>query len=121
MQARIIQFNIHFGEFWIKCKGWIIFLIVAFLFDTLTTIHFMTIGNIDLELHPLVRYSAIIMGPVAGTIVSAFCYRSIVSICLALYLKRWRLWVLTLPAITSTLAGFYNLYTTELLMIYYSM
>ena len=110
MWARIQQMSDCFGELWGKYKIWIIFLMMAYLFDTLTTIHFMTKSSINLEFHPLVRYSALLIGPVTGTILSAFCYKAVVSIFLALYLKRFRFWILLVPTISSTLAGIYNLH-----------
>jgi hypothetical protein len=109
MQKRMNQINDYFSEMWQKHKIWIILLMIATLFDTLTTIHFMTEEGIYLEIHPLVRYAALSLGPVVGTILSVFCYKTIVSIFLAIYLKRLRLWILSLPTIISILAGFCNL------------
>jgi len=111
MQKRITQINDCFTEMWHKYNVWIILLMISLLFDTLTTINFMTKGSIYFEMHPLVRHSALLLGPVAGTILSAFCYKTIVSVCLALYLKRLRFWILFTPTIISFLAGIYNLST----------
>ena len=110
MRAKIKQTNDYFKEMWQKYNVWIILLMIGFLFDTMTTIHFMTRETIFFEAHPLVRYSALLMGPIVGTILSAFCFKFVVSIFLALYLKRMQLWILVIPTITSTLAGFYNLF-----------
>jgi hypothetical protein len=97
-----------FVDLWKQHSLWVILLIGAFAFDTLSTIHFMTRGEIHLELHPLVRHSAAIWGPVMGTILSAFLYKSVVALCLALYLRRMRIWVLAAPIIPAIIAGFVN-------------
>jgi hypothetical protein len=110
MPEKIKQFNDSFDDLWGKHRAWVILLMAALLFDTLTTIHFMLEDKIHFEIHPLVRYSALFLGPVVGTVLSAFCYKIIVSILLAMYYRPLRFWVLILPAIFSTLAGFYNLY-----------
>lgn len=104
------QVNHAFNELWQKHRILITVLIVGFMFDTLSTIHFMAREGVEFEIHPLVKFSALFLGPVAGTILSAFCYKMVVCILLAMYLKQIRLWILLLPSITSTFAGFYNLF-----------
>lgn len=110
MNIKIRQWNTYFNELWQKHRFWIIVLAIALLFDTLSTIYFMTKQGIHFEIHPLVKYSALLLGPIVGTILSAFCFKIVVSIFLAMYLWRWRLWVLITPAVTSTFAGFFNLF-----------
>ena len=97
-----------FMDLWREHSIWIIMLIGAFAFDALSTIHFMTQYGIHYEMHPLVRHSAAIFGPVTGTILSVILYKSVVALCLALYLKRMRIWVLTAPIIPAIIAGFLN-------------
>lgn len=99
----------YFLELWNSHKLLIIFLAGALLFDTLTTIHFMTTDGIDLEIHPLIRHSALLLGPVVGTVLSAFVYKIVASLFLAIYLRQLRLWILILPTISSTCAGVINL------------
>lgn len=107
--TQIKQYKSHFEELWRNHKLLIIILLICFLFDTLTTIHFMRHSGIHGEIHPLVRYSALILGPITGTILSAFCFKAVASILLAMFLRPIRLWILILPSITSGFAGFYNL------------
>jgi len=97
-----------FEDLWKHHSLWVILLIGAFAFDALSTIHFMIQDGVHYELHPLVRHSALIFGPVTGTILSAFLYKSIAALCLALYLRRMRIWVLIVPAIPAIIAGFVN-------------
>ena len=100
----------YLSDLWQQHRGLIIFLMIALLFDTLTTIHFMTHHGIYLETHPLVRSAALMMGPVVGTVLTAFLYKIITCLFLAVYLRHVRLWVLVLPSLTAILAGFINLF-----------
>ena len=78
MHVQIEQWNKRLEELWRKRSLLIIFLISALLFDTFSTIHFMTIDSIHLELNPLVKHSALFLDPIVGTFLSAFCYKIIV-------------------------------------------
>ena len=95
-------------DLWRQHSLRIILLVGAFAFDALSTIHFMTESGIHFEIHPLVKYSALILGPVTGTILSVFVFKSIVTIGLALHLRRMRIWVLTAPIIPAVIAGILN-------------
>lgn len=98
-----------FDEFWQKYWLLIVVLICALSFDTLSTIHFMTTEGINFEAHPLVRYSALLFGPIAGTILTAFVFKIIAGLFLAMYLRNMGVFVLAASAITSTIAGVINL------------
>ena len=104
------KIDLAFQEFWKKHCFLSILLLAAFIFDTLSTIYFMENYGIELEIHPLVRTSAMLLGPVSGTILSSFLFRAVAGVMLAMYLKRFSAWVLTLPIITSTIAGFINFF-----------
>jgi hypothetical protein len=88
----------------------ILIYIAALLFDTLTTIHFMVRGGIDLEIHPLVRYSAYCYGPVIGPFLSAFLFKFFAGLFLIFYLKHYAHYVLKAAVISSCLAGMFNLW-----------
>ncbi len=98
----------EFVALWKQHALLIILLIGAFAFDTVSTIYFMTQDGFQDELHPLIRYSASIFGPITGPILSAFIYKIVVALCLALYLKRMRIWILTVPIAPAIIAGFIN-------------
>jgi len=111
MGKKLRHFRNRIEELWRNHKLLIIVLAGALLFDTLTTIYFMIYdGGIEAEIHPLVRHSALLLGPVAGTFLSAFLFKIVVGVLLAAYLRSIRILVLTTPAITSILAGFFNLF-----------
>lgn len=108
MKTKIIQFNIDFPGFWNRYAVLCILLILALIFDTLSTIHFMHVDGIEGELHPLVRGSALLFGPVVGPVLSAFVFKAIAGLLLALYLRRFAVWIVTVPAVTATIVGFIN-------------
>ena len=103
-----------FEDLWNQCSLWVILLIGAYAFDALSTIHFMTKNGIYYETHPLVKYSAMTYGPVIGTILSAFLYKTIAAIWLALYLKHIRIWLLIPPMIIAFTAGFINFFISSI-------
>jgi len=104
------QFDQAFQDFWKKHWLLAVMLLAALLFDTVSTIYFMQQDGIELELHPLVRASATLLGPISGTILSAFLFRAVAGLILAVYLRRFSAWVLALPIFTSTVAGFINIF-----------
>lgn len=99
-----------FQDFWKKHRVLSILLLAALIFDTVSTIHFMQQDGIELEIHPLVRASAMLLGPVSGTILTAFFFRAVAGLMLAVYLRRFSAWVLIIPIITSTIAGLINFF-----------
>ncbi|MHC4927508.1 MAG: hypothetical protein ACYTER_09340 [Planctomycetota bacterium] len=83
--------------------------LAALLFDTVSTIHFMLIDGTTYELHPIVRFSAIALGPVLGTFLGSFAFKAIAGFILeAMYLKRYAVYMYAAAICTSTFAGFYN-------------
>lgn len=100
----------HFKELCQRHKLLVTLFVCALLFDTYSTIHFMQEVGIEYECHPLVRYSAAILGPVIGVILVAFVYKFIAAMCLAMYLQKFRVFILIIPTVTSTIAGYINLH-----------
>ncbi|MBL7214554.1 MAG: hypothetical protein ISS71_02615 [Phycisphaerae bacterium] len=107
-----------FQDFWKKHRVLTILLLAALIFDTVSTIYFMQNEGIELEIHPLVRASATLFGPISGTILSAFLFRAVAGLMLAVYLRRFSAWVLIIPIITSTVAGFINFFGHGILPYY---
>lgn len=98
-------------DLWQKHSVLIVLLFAALIFDTISTINFMQKGGINFEIHPLVKYSAMTFGPVTGPILSALIFKFIAGVCLAAYLRQYRLLILIAPIVTSTIAGFINFYS----------
>ena len=104
------NFEQAFQDFWKKNHLLFILLLAALLFDTVSTIYFMKTEGVCLEIHPLVRASATVLGPVSGTILSSFLFRAVTGLLLAVFLRRYSTWVLIMPMVTSTIAGFINFF-----------
>lgn len=91
---------------------WKVTVLLALLFDTISTIYFMHRGGIELEAHPLVRYSAMILGPIAGTFLSAFIFKAVTGFLLEIfYLKKYAVYMYASMICTSTAAGFHNFFS----------
>jgi hypothetical protein len=110
METTLSKLNSAFDDLWEKHAFLITLLICALLFDTVSTILFMVDEGIEFEIHPFVRYSASLLGPVTGTVLSAFIYKFVIGLLLAMYLRKIRTIILIAPAVTSTIAGFLNIY-----------
>lgn len=105
---KLQQISRRLNEFFKQYSIWVSALLMALMFDTVSTIYFMNIIGIQQEAHPIVRIFALKFGPILGTFLSVFIYKSVVSLLLAAYLKKLRMFILLAPTITSTLAGFFN-------------
>jgi hypothetical protein len=112
------NFDLAFQDFWKKHHLLSTLLLAALVFDTVSTIYFMQRDGVEFEMHPLVRASAMLFGPVSGTILTAFLFRAVAGLMLAVYLRRFSAWVLTVPIITSTIAGFINFFGYSILPYY---
>lgn len=88
---------------------------LAILFDAVSTIHFMSRGGIELEIHPLVRWGAIIYGPVAGPLLFAFLFKLLAGLVILFYIRRLAPLILRLAAAISAFAGILNLWGQSLL------
>ncbi len=90
-----------------------VLVLAALLFDTVSTVYFMRRDGIAFELHPIVRHSAMLWGPVLGTFLSAFVFKAVTSFLLeAFYLRGYAVYMYLSMICTSTFAGFYNFFTT---------
>lgn len=83
---------------------------LAILFDTVSTIHFMTRVGIELEIHPLVRLGSLIYGPVAGPLLFAFLFKLLAGLMILFYIRRLAPSILRLAAAISAFAGVLNLW-----------
>lgn len=88
---------------------WKITVMLALLFDTVSTIYFMQKGGVEMESHPLVRASAMLWGPVWGTFLSTLVFKAATSFFLeAFFLGRYAVLLYAATICTATAAGFVN-------------
>lgn len=97
-------------ELLVQYRGVLAVYMAALLFDTVSTIHFMVREGIYLELHPLVRYSSYVYGPVAGPFLFAFLFKLLAGLLLLFTLKHYAHYLLKAAIVTSLLAGTYNFF-----------
>lgn len=99
-------------QFFVTYTFWKVLVLLALLFDTISTIYFMKRGEVALELHPIVRHSALMWGPVLGTFLSAFIYKAGVGFFLEIVcLRKYAVYMYAGMICTSTAAGFYNFFS----------
>ncbi len=96
-------------------RNLLFFYMLALLFDTISTIHFMHRGGVELELHPLVRLGSLIYGPVLGPILFAFVFKLLAGLFLLFYIRRLAPTILRLAAVISLFAGILDLWGHSLL------
>lgn len=90
-----------------------VLVLAALLFDTVSTVYFMQRDGISFELHPIVRYSAMLWGPILGTFLSAFVFKAVVSFLLeAFYLRGYAVYMYLCMICASSFAGCYNFINT---------
>ena len=100
----------------VRYRQLLLFYALALFFDTVSTIHFMNRGGIHLEIHPLVRWGALIYGPIAGPFLFAFLFKFLSGLLVLFYVRRLAPCILRLAAAVSTIAGILNFWGESLLM-----
>ncbi len=87
--------------------------IAALVVDTASTVWFMAETGPGDEIHPLVRMSSEVFGIVAGPIIGA-AYKIIAVLIVTAYLRRFAEFILTISAVSYSLAACYNLWALDL-------
>ncbi|HOK67666.1 MAG TPA: hypothetical protein PK054_12760 [Anaerohalosphaeraceae bacterium] len=104
------------AELLVRYRSLLMFYGLAIFFDTLSTIYFMHRGGIEMELHPLVRWGALIYGPVVGPLLFAFLFKFLAGLMVLFYIRRLAPSILRLAAFISVFAGILNLWGESLLL-----
>lgn len=103
-------------ELLIRHRNVLVFYTLAIFLDALSTIYFMHRGDINQELHPLVRLGALIYGPVAGPLLFAFLFKLLAGLLVLFYIHRLAPAILRLAAFISIGAAMLNLWGEALLL-----
>jgi hypothetical protein len=96
-----------------NCGLLIIAFALATLADMYSTISFMLLDGIDVELHPVIRYISLLLGPIWGPVVGKLC-QFIGVIIVTLYLKRWARYILIITTVVYSWAAWYNLWGKDM-------
>jgi hypothetical protein len=99
------------GQLLIRHKNLLVFYSLAIFLDALSTIYFMHRGAVEQELHPLVRWGALIYGPIVGPLLFAFLFKFLAGLVILFYLTRMAPAILRLAAFISLGAAVLNLWS----------
>ncbi len=113
MHPATVRFRNNARGFWTAYK-WVLMLFVVSLFcDAASTIYFMLKLGPEPEIHPMVRIAAMIAGPIAGPLLGAAA-KVIAGVLVAIYCRRWAVYILILASLISLWAAWYNVWGVEM-------
>lgn len=92
-------------------RWFLLFFCVALLCDAASTTYYMLRWNLGPEndLHPMIRFYATHFGPVYGPFIGAYA-KAFAAIVLAIYLRPWAQYILSVPAVIYLFAAWYNIW-----------
>jgi len=93
--------------FWKAYWPIIIIYLLALTADGISTIRFMRVDGVDMEMHPAVNIAARILGPVLGPLIGIIG-KAIAGIIVAIYWRRIAGVILLVVSIMSFWAAWYN-------------
>ena len=104
IKERFVQNSSGFGA----SHKWVLAVFtLALLTDGLSTIRFMRVEGVDLEMHPAVNIAARIAGPVLGPLIGVLG-KAIAGVVVAVYWRRIATVILVVVSIVSFWAAWYN-------------
>ena len=93
--------------FWQVHQALIVLFIISLVTDGASTVYFMLRTGPQAELHPAIYVVSIMLGPIAGPVVSVIV-KAIAGICLGVYCRRFAVYIFLAAIIISFLAAWYN-------------
>lgn len=103
------RFRKNYKGFWSQ-YGWLAgVFVLAVLCDGISTVHFMMHEGVEKELHPAIYSVSLLLGPVAGPMVGS-CIKAVAGIGLAIYLRRFAVYIFILASALSFWAAWYNVW-----------
>lgn len=103
------RFRKNCEGFWRHYRWLVAVFVAALLCDGLSTVYFMTHEGMDGELHPAIYSISLFLGPVAGPMVGV-CIKALAGIGLAIYLRRFAVYIFLLASALSFWAAWYNIW-----------
>ena len=89
--------------------------VVALLCDAASTTHFMLRSSPPNELHPVVRMTSWLFGPIAGPLLGAV-FKAASGITVSIYWRRATPYILTVTAFLSLWAAWFNIWGNKVYM-----
>ncbi|MBN1437076.1 MAG: hypothetical protein JW936_08365 [Sedimentisphaerales bacterium] len=107
--AVIERFRLNCDGFWGRYRWLVLLFSAAMLCDGVSTVYFMVRWGPGAEVHPGVRLTSEILGPVVGPILSVV-FKAGAGIMLAIYLRRIAVYILLFGTGLAAWAAWYNFY-----------
>lgn len=93
----------------------LILVVLAAAADALSTVFFMLIRGPQEEAHPVIRWIALVLGPVLGPLVGKLV-QIVALIAVTVYLRRWAVYLFILAIILYVWAAWYNILAIPILL-----
>ena len=95
--------------FWEKYRWFVIIYLFSLVCDSVSTIFVMLEDGVDVETHLAVRFVSEIFGPIIGPLIG-FVGKVVASILVAIYCKRFAVYIFVAVIIISLWAAWYNIW-----------
>ena len=103
------RFRENYDGFWRHYRWLVAVFVTALLCDGISTVHFMRHEGVDRELHPAIYSISLFLGPMAGPMVG-MVIKALAGIGLAIYLRRFAVYIFLLASALSFWAAWYNIW-----------
>ena len=101
--------------FWHTYRVAILVFTLALIADGLSTVYFMSYLGVSAEIHPVVRFTSVIFGPVAGPMVGAL-WKWAVCLYLAIYCRKFAYSIFLTTSVVFIFAAWYYIWGIYLLV-----
>lgn len=112
------KFKNNSKGFFEKYKWLLVIFLISLCCDGISTVYFMYETGPEAELHPAVKYSSRIFGTVAGPMI-AVVMKAVSGIAVAIYLRRYAVYILVAAAVISFWAAWYNVWGCQIYQPYF--
>ena len=93
----------------------LLLVVLAATADALSTVYFMLVRGPQEEVHPVIRWISMELGPVAGPLVGKLI-QIVALIAVTVYLRRWAVYLFVSAIIMYTWAAWYNVLAMPILV-----
>ena len=93
----------------------LVLVVLAAMADAFSTVFFMLIRGPQEEAHPVIRWIALVLGPVLGPLVGKLA-QIVALIAVTVYLRRWAVYLFISATILYAWAAWYNILAIPILL-----
>ena len=106
------RFRANCRGFWGRYWWCVVIFSVGLLCDGLSTIYFMLRTGPEAELHAVIRFASQVLGPVGGPLLGVLG-KGVCGVVVAIYLRRFAIYIFFLASFLSFWAAWYNMWGHE--------